>query len=116
MEHHGPEGIADFMRYACRQAPEQGKVLGALRLAFEVLARGDFAAEVGEGLLERGGLVRDLRVQPRGMGAQEGLGMFAARDVFHGEQDELEMIHAPGIQQHRARAKLREGMTDLVVI
>jgi hypothetical protein len=116
MEHHGTEGIANFMRYARRQAPEQGEVLGALRLAFEVLAGGNFATEVGEGLLERGGLVLDLRAQQRGMGAQEGLGVFAACDVLDGEQDELEMIHAPGVQQHRPGAKLLEGMTYFIVI
>lgn len=62
-----------------------------------MLAGGDFAAEVGEGLLERGGLVLDLRAQQCGMGAQERLSMFAARDVLDGEQDELKMIHAPGV-------------------
>jgi hypothetical protein len=51
------------MGHARRHTPEQGKVLGALRLAFEVLAGGDFAAEVREGLLECGGLVFNLRAQ-----------------------------------------------------
>jgi hypothetical protein len=50
------------------------------------------------------------------MGAQERLGVFAARDVFDGEQDEPEMIHALGVEQHRPGAKLREGMTHFKVI
>jgi hypothetical protein len=50
------------------------------------------------------------------MRVQERFSMFAARDVLDGEQDELEMIDAPGIEQHRPGAKLFERMSHLIII
>jgi hypothetical protein len=37
MQEDYPQGIADFVRDARRQAAQQGKVLGALGLAFQAL-------------------------------------------------------------------------------
>ena len=46
------QGIADFVGDPGRQAAQQGKVLDALRLAFQALALGDFVVQGGGALLE----------------------------------------------------------------
>ena len=45
MQKNGPQRIANFVRDARREAAQHGKVLGALRLAFQALAGGHLAVE-----------------------------------------------------------------------
>ena len=45
MEKNGPQGIANFVRHARREAAQHGKMLGTLRLAFQALAGGHLAVQ-----------------------------------------------------------------------
>ena len=93
--------------------PSRAKCWARCASRSTLLAGGHLAAQVGEGLLERGALVRGLGPEPCGMRVQERLGVFAARNVLDGEQDELEVIDAKRIEQHRPVAELREGCGSL---
>jgi hypothetical protein len=91
MQHDHPERIAEFMREAAREAAEEGKMGDPLGVAFQPLALGDFLLKPS-------------------------LGLRADRDVLYRQEDELDIIEAARVEQHRAWTHLLEGMGHLIVI
>ena len=76
-----------------------------LGVAFQPLALDDFPAEGRRLLLHVAFELRLLLLELR-------LGLLAGRDVLHREEDELDIIEAARVQQHRARTNALEGLAS----
>ena len=112
MQKDGDQGITNFMRDPRRQPAEQGKVLHALRLAFQALALGHCVPEgrrpSGDLLLQRYIEVVQ-RLVPRVQLGQE-RGLLSEMPLLRRVQLLQCMLAAPGHKRTKKMQRTRAGV------